>query len=60
MGSAHLLIEVNILPKFNENLSKDSRDMEQTQNSRLKHVAFNCDLDLGSAWLSYEFCTPSL
>ena len=60
MGSAHHLTEVSILPMFNENLSKGSGDMEQTRNARLKHKTFNCDLDLGSAWLSYEFCTPSL
>ena len=41
------LNEVNILPKFNKNLSKDSEDMEQTKNARLKQVTFNCDLDLG-------------
>ena len=34
--------------------------MERTQNSRLKHMTFNCDLDLESAWLSYGFCTSSL
>ena len=33
--------------------------MERPQNSRLKLVAFNCDLDLESALLSYGFCTSS-
>ena len=51
---------VNILPKFNKNLMKGSEDMEQTRNARLKLVTLNCDLDLGSAWLSYKFRTPSL
>ena len=31
MDNAHHLTEVNISPKFNENLSKGSRDMERTQ-----------------------------
>ena len=31
MGSAHCLIEVNILPKFNENLSRGSGDKELTR-----------------------------
>ena len=31
--------------------------MARPQNSRLKLVAFNCDLDLESALLSYGFCT---
>ena len=60
MGSAHFFTAVNILLKFNENLSKGSEDMEQTQNSKLKHVTFNCELDLGSKRMSYGFCTPSL
>ena len=30
-----------------------------TRNSRLKPVSLNCDLELVSAWLSYEFCTLS-
>ena len=60
MGSAHNLTEVNILPKFNEALPKGSGDMEWTQNARLKHISFNCALDLGSIWLSYGFNTPSL
>ena len=38
-------------------------DTERTRNSRLKHVTLTlsqtCDLDLVSAWLSYEFCTTS-
>ena len=33
--------------------------MEQSQNSRLKLVAFNCDLDLESALLSYGLCISS-
>ena len=31
MGSAHRLTEANIRPKFNENLSKGSGDMERTR-----------------------------
>ena len=31
MGSAHWLTEANIWPKFNENLSKGSGDMERTR-----------------------------
>ena len=31
MSSAYPLTEVNILPKFNENFSKGSGDMERTQ-----------------------------
>ena len=33
--------------------------MERPQNSRLKLVAFNCDLDLESALLSYGLCKSS-
>ena len=33
--------------------------MDRPQNSRLKLVTFNCDLDLESALLSYGFCTSS-
>ena len=60
MDSADRLSLVNILFKFDENLFKGLGDMERTRNARLKHVTFNCDFDLGSAWLSYGFCTPSL
>ena len=51
MGSAHYLTQVNTLQKFHENLLKSSGDMEGTRNARLKHVTFNCDLDLGSVWV---------
>ena len=60
VDSAQRFTEVKIFPKFNENLSKGSEDMEQTRNARLKLVILNCALDLGSAWLGYNFCTPSL
>ena len=59
MGSAHYLIEANIWPTFKENPSRGKGDMEPTQNSRLKFVIFNCDLDLKSAGLSYWFCILS-
>ena len=52
MDSARRVTEVNILPKFNENLPKGSEDMAQTRNARLKLVTLNCYIDLGSAWLS--------
>ena len=46
MGSAHHLTEANIWLTFKENLSRGKGDMERTQNSGLKLVTFNCDLDL--------------
>ena len=49
MGSAHQLTERNIWEMFNENLTKDWRDMELTQNSRVNPMTLKCDLDLGSA-----------
>ena len=57
--------EGEITPKVKQGSLKDSyiphrrMTMEQPQNSRLKLVAFNCDLDLESALLSYGFCTSS-
>ena len=60
MGFTHRLTEVNILPKFTENLSKVSENMERPRNARLKHVTFNCDPDLGLALFSYKLCTPPL
>ena len=59
IDSAHRLTKVSIWPKFKENPSTGIGDTERTQNSRLKPVTLNCDLDILSAWLSYEFCTPS-
>ena len=41
--------------KFNENCSKGSGDMEQTQNSRVNPMTLICDLDMKSAKLSHEF-----
>ena len=46
MASAHSLTEVNILRKFIENLAKGS-GYGVYANAKLKHVTFNCDLDLG-------------
>ena len=45
--------------KFNENPFRSKRDIELTQNARLKLVTYESDLGLESAWLSYGFCTPS-
>ena len=59
MSSAHHLTEANNWPTFKENPSRGKGDMEPTPNSRLKLVTFNCDLDLKSTGLSYEFCTLS-
>ena len=59
IDSAHCLTKVNIWPKFKENPSAGTGDTERTRNSRLKPVTLNCDLDLVSARLSYEFCTSS-
>ena len=56
MGSAHHLTKANIWPKFHENLSKGSGDMERT---RKRWMTFNCDLDLESALLSYRFYISS-
>ena len=56
MGSAHRLTKANIWPKFHENLSKGSGDMERTRKRR---ITFNCDLDLESASSSYRFYTSS-
>ena len=56
IGSTHHLTKANIWPKFNKAVWMA---MEQPQNSRLKLVTFNCDLDLESVQLSYGFCTSS-
>ena len=57
--SAHHLTKVNCWPKFKENPSTGVGDTMQKRNSRLKPMTLNFDLDLVSAWLSYEFCTSS-
>ena len=49
MDSENQLNERKIQVKSNENRSKGSGDMEQTQNSRVNPLTFNCDLDLESA-----------
>ena len=54
MGSAHRLTKANIWPKFHENPSKGSGDMERT---RKRWMTFNCDLGLESASLRYRFYT---
>ena len=59
MGSAYSLTDRNIWVNFNENRSKDSGDMEQTQNSRVNPMILKCDLDLESAYPSHEFCILS-
>ena len=48
MVSAHGLIEINIWVKFIENRSKGSGDMEQTPNSKIKHMTLTYDFDLES------------
>ena len=55
----HIFPLVDIWPKFRQNPIRGKGDTERTRNSRLKHMAFNCDLDLKSAWLSYWFYTSS-
>ena len=45
---------------FKENPIRGKGDMEQSKNAKLKLVTFKCDLDLGSACLSYGFRTPFL
>ena len=55
MRSANRLTDAKMLPKFKGNTTKCDRDMEWTQNARLKLVTFSCDLDLDSAWLSNRF-----
>ena len=57
IDSTHHLTKANIWPKFNKAVWMA---MERPQNSRLKQVTFNCDLDLESAKLGYGFCTSSL
>ena len=42
--------------KFNENRSKNSRDMEQTLIFRVNHMTLKCDLDLESVQSSHRFC----
>ena len=54
IGSAHRLNDMEIWPKFNENPFTGKRDMEWTRNSRLNSMAFNCDIDLESAWLNLK------
>ena len=48
MYSAHGLTGRNIWVEFNENRPKDSRDMLQTQNSRVNPLNLTCDPDLES------------
>ena len=48
MCSAHRLTKRYILVKFHENRLKGSGDMELTQNTRVNHLTFTCDLDLES------------
>ena len=50
MGSAHCPTEVNIWPKFRENLLRGKGDTERTQNSRLKPLTLNCDLVSLHGW----------
>ena len=57
VGSAHNFTEANSWTKINEYLSSGKEDMEGTQNSKLKLVTFNYDLDLELAWLRYGFHT---
>ena len=57
MGYAHLVTEMNIWPKFNENPFRGKGDIEQTQNSRVNPL--NCDLDRESGQPSHGFCTLS-
>ena len=59
IDSGHRLTQVNIWPKFKENPSTGIGDTERTWNSRLRPVTLNCDLDLVSTLLSYEFCKSS-
>ena len=54
MGSAHCLTER--LLKVNENLSKGSGDMKQTQNSRVNPMTLKCDIDFEFVQLSHGFC----
>ena len=60
IDSAHHLTKVNSWPKIKENPSTGIRDTEQTQNSWLKPVTLNCDLDLVSARLSWVLHIVSL
>ena len=53
------LNDVKNRPKFNENPFRGEGNIEQTRNARLKLDILECGLDLESAWLSHEFCTPS-
>ena len=43
----HIVPQVNIWPKFRENLPRGKGDTERTRNSRLKPMTLNCDLDHG-------------
>ena len=58
-------ISVVMATQYSQGSLKDSyipcrrMTMVRPQNSRFKLVAFNCDLDLESALLSYGFCTSS-
>lgn len=59
IGSAHHFTEANNWPIFNEYLSCDKGDMDQTRTPRLKHLTFNCDIGVESAWFGYMFCTSA-
>ena len=50
MGSANCPTEVNIRPKFRENLPRGKGDTERTQNSRLKPVTLDCDFVSLHGW----------
>ena len=43
--------------KFNENRSKGSGDIKQTQNSRVNPMSFTCELE--SRYLGHVLCTQS-
>ena len=60
MESAHRLTLRNIRVKININLSKGSGDMERTQNSRVNHMTLKCDLDIESAYVTFDGSTYRL
>ena len=51
MSSAHHLTEVNILPKFNENLSKGSGDMEHLIYESVMDRQMDGGMDIQRAFL---------
>jgi len=55
--TAHRLIILDICAKLFENPTKGLKDIERTQNTVIKWLIFNCDLDLDPTLVKPSHCT---